>query len=175
MLTQLLTPEAHRTLLAFLARPDQGFCFCRFWSFDGDTAAWLACDPAQNRAALERALAADEVWGIVAVDRDEVIGWLRLAPSAAVPKLSDPTLDAASVLCMSVAADRRGEGVARAMLRAAIEASRAQGFGALRAYPRPEDALDAGAVWTGPRALFEAEGFRKVREGERRWTYERRL
>jgi len=175
MPTEVLTSARHPALLAFLARPDQGFCFCRYWFFGGSNERWLACDPRANRADLERALARGEVWGVVALEGDAVVGWMRLARTEDVPKLGDDARDAASVLCVSVAEERRGAGVARALLRAAIEEARHAGFGELRAYPRFEDGLDAGAVWTGPRALFESEGFTKVAEGARRWTYARPL
>jgi len=175
MPTEVLTPARHAALLAFLARPDQGFCFCRYWDFGGGTVAWLACDPEANRDAMARALDAGEVWGVVALDGDAVVGWMRLSRTAAVPKLADDAPGAASVLCVAVAEERRGRGLARALLRAAIEAARDARFVELRAHPRFEDGLDAGAVWTGPRRLFEAEGFVKVREGERRWTYARTL
>ena len=175
--TVLLTAARHVPLLEFLGRRDQGFCFCRYWFFDGENEAWLRCDPARNRAAMEAALAAGELWGIVAVADPvtdagtEVVGWLRLAPSAEVDKLGDPTPEAASVLCMSVAEEHRGQGVARALLRSAIDEVRARGFRELRAYPRFADDLDAGAVWTGPRGLYASEGFVKVGGGERRHTY----
>jgi len=170
MLTEPLSPMRHAALLAFMDRPDQSFCFCRFWYFAGDSEAWLACDSSANRAALARDLDADNVWGAVAVEGSEIVGWLRLARSAEVPKLGDPTPDAASVLCMSVAVERRSEGVARALLRAAIDAARAAGCVELRAYPRIGEGLDAGAVWTGPAALYASEGFVEVGRGERRLT-----
>lgn len=179
METEALSRARHRALLAYLDQPDQGFCFCRFWFFEGTAEAWLACEPERNREVLTQALARDEVWGIVALDEERVIGWARLAPASEVPKLADlepdPPADAASLLCMSVTEDRRGRGVARALLVAAIGEARARGFAQLRAYPRPEDGLDAGGVWTGPRRLFEAHGFVKVHEGQRRWTLARAL
>ena len=171
MIVEVLNPARHPALLAFLDRPDQGFCYCRFWFHAGHAASWLAGDPAVNRAAMARALGDDFVWALVAVEADTVIGYLRLAPSADVIKLNDPTTDAASILCMSVADDRRGQGVARALVEAAEASARERGYRWLHAHPRPERDLDAGAVWTGPRRLFEARGYAKLREGERRWTY----
>ncbi len=179
MRAEALTEARHRALLSYLDQADQGFCFCRFWFFEGTTEAWLGCDPSRNRDVLTAALAAGEVWGIVALEDERVIGWSRLARTIDVTKLGDleprPPVDAASLLCVSVSDDHRGRGVARALLAAAIEAARAEGFAELRAYPRPEGGLDAGAVWTGPRRLFEAHGFDKVHEGHKRWTFAKHL
>jgi GNAT superfamily N-acetyltransferase len=179
MQTEALTAGRHRALLAYFDQPDQGFCFCGFWFFEGTTEAWLRCDPQRNREALTRALSRDEVWGIVALREDRVIGWARLAPTSEVRKLSDlepdPPDDAASLLCMSVSEDSRGGGVARALLAAAIGEARSRGYAQLRAYPRPEEGLEAGEVWTGPRRLLEAHGWNEVQQGPKRWTFAKAL
>lgn len=169
-----LEPSHQEALIAFLDEPGQGFCFCAYWFFDGPNDAWMACDPAENRASLRAALSRDEVFGVVATEEERVIAWSRLAPTAAVAKLGElePSVreKAASLLCISVSEGQRGRGIARALLEGAISAARAAGFSELRAYPRWRDGLEAGEVWTGPRALFERAGFEVVHRADERWT-----
>lgn len=165
----------HPALLDFFDQSDQGFCYCQYWSFGGDNEAWMTCDPAGHRAALVDRLRAGDVWGVLALEGRRVVGWTRLATTREVEKLGAlepaPPDDAASILCVSVSSDRRGRGIARALVRGAIEEVRARGFAELRAYARWETGLEAGAVWTGPRSLYEAEGFEVVLRGGKRWTF----
>ncbi len=162
-------------LLAFFDRPDQGFCFCRFWNFPDTNEAWLARPASANRAACQRDFA--QLRGQLALRGEDVVGWLRWAPSAALPKLAAqgleeaPPPDRASLLCFAVAADLRRQGIARGLLASALETLRAEGFAAVHAYPRTVP----GEPWTGPAALFDACGFRVLRKGEPRAVWGRSL
>lgn len=174
---QLLSPDRYGGLLEFFDRPDQGFCFCRFWEEDVPNEAWVHGEASAHRAA--RSAAMDRLEGVVALEGASVIGWLRFAPTASLTKLRtqrlEPVGDAAAyaILCLAVASDARGRGVASALLDHAIAALEARGVAEIHAYPRPEAALGPAEVWTGPRAAFEARGFTAVRCEGRRWTFTR--
>ena len=71
-------------------------CYCRYYHFGGTNNEWLArCSDGQgeNRREFADALAAgsDEARGVVALapgtpDAPNVVGWLKVAPAAAVAK-----------------------------------------------------------------------------------------
>jgi GNAT superfamily N-acetyltransferase len=110
--------------------------------------------------------------GLVAIDDDRAIGWVSLGPrdtferierSRVIPRVDDRP--AWSIVCFAVAPDRRGEGVAKRLLDAAVEYAAAHGARLLEAYP--VDAAgrlpaSAEAAFTGTRALFEQAGFAVV-------------
>ena len=168
-------------LVALLAAECSG-CFCRWWHFEGDKNAWIgrcALEPERNEAALREALAAgsDDARGVVALADDEVVGWLKLAPAASVPKLYDqklyrglpvldrPTAGVLAVACVVVRADRRRQGVAHALVGGALEAARASGATSVEAFPRrsAEPVHDA-ELWMGPASAFVAQGFEVAHE-----------
>ncbi len=175
---QELLPEHHPALLAFFDRPDQRFCYCRYWDFPGSNQDWLACASGFNREACVAAMAQGELHGSLAWDGGRVGGWLRWQPADELPKLQSMQLEigpapgVASLLCFSVASELRGQGVARGLLRHALVSQRAAGFLAAHAYPKTEP---DGAQWTGPEALFRELGFAPLRTAQPRSTWELRL
>src|SRR5206468_10802722 len=69
-------------------------CYCRYWHFRGNKNEWLdrcAHRPEENAAELGAALGSGDpsASGLVARDADsgELVGWMKLTPRAAVPKL----------------------------------------------------------------------------------------
>ncbi len=177
-------------LLALFESAGSG-CYCNYWHFQGDKNAWLErcfVQPEENRLALIARLAAPELCGFVArelgaSDDAEIVGWLKVVPSMAVPRLYDqrvyrrlPYFEAQTseqrertytVACMYVAERARGRGLASSLLSAAIAGARDAGGLALEAFPRgaPSDgeaALRPDEVWLGPERLYVSAGFRAV-------------
>jgi GNAT superfamily N-acetyltransferase len=158
-------------------------CHCRYWHFEGDKNAWLercAAAPRENRAELERGLAAgsDDARGVVALAQgsaERVIGWLKVAPAAAVPKLYDQRLyrglpcfqgDRAGVHvigCALVDPTTRRRGVATALVAGAIRIAPSWGATALEALPRrPREPVSDEELWTGPLGAYLTNGFVEV-------------
>lgn len=187
-----------KQLLDFFDRPEQGFCYCQYWHMRGDQESWLACDSAQNRDICTRQLENRQLHGMVAVEDDKVLGWLRMAPTLQIPKLYDQRLAPLhpdgkewSVLCLSVAEERRGQGLGKSLVGAAVNWLRFHKVPAVKAYPRvpvaaltpsPDGELPEGpgpreavGEWTGPLSLYVRMGFRLVRRGPLRWTVARNL
>lgn len=155
-------------------------CHCRYWHFAGDKNAWqarCASEPERNRdelvAALERG--AVEARGVVACTvGGQIVGWSKLAPAAAVPKLQRrrPYVglpgypgDREGVLvigCLLVDPARRREGVSAALLAGAIAAGRAQGARAIEAFPYLASDVADEVLMMGPGSVYAAAGFQPI-------------
>jgi len=145
-------------------------CYCRYWHFEGTKNEWL--DRCANRPE-ENANEEPVPTGLVALEGDEALGWMKLAPRATVPKLrrlpvyksrdlggDDGVL---SIGCFLVHPARRGRGVARALLEAAPAYARSVGAVTLEAYPRRSShRLGDEEAWMGQLELFLAAGFQAV-------------
>ncbi len=112
------------------------------------------------------------------------VGWCHVAPRSAIPNLRDraaavddssprpvvdPSEDPAAIVCFVIPPERRGSGVAKALLTGAVEASRRWGVPWLEAYPdqpgAPTDGPTSAAdAYRGPLALFLGAGFEIVRD-----------
>lgn len=142
-------------------------CYCRYWHFEGTKNEWLdRCANRPEENANEQPVAA----GLVALDGDLVVGWMKIAPRATLPKLrrlpvyksrdlgSDEGV--LSIGCFLVDPSWRGRGVSRALLEAAPAYARSLGARTLEAYPRrSEYRLGDEEAWMGHLALFVATGF----------------
>lgn len=162
--------EAWRALFEADGSP----CYCRYWHFEGDKNAWLlrcAESPNENfeEARADVREGAPRARGLVAIDATgAVVGWMKLAPRATLPKLRRlPTYRAhdlgdddgvLSIGCFLVRPDVRHRGVARALVQGALRLAKAEGARAVEAYPR--DGIHAAESWTGPSAVFD--GFAHV-------------
>ena len=175
--------ERDRDGLAALFRACGCACFCRYWHFSGDKNEWLArCAFAEDTSERELRAAAvelrDEARGVVALSNGRVIGWMKVTPRDAVPKLYDQrfyrglaSLSGArragvfAIGCVLVHPERRGARVAHALARGAVEAARAWGAAALEAFPRVVDGrVSDEEVWMGPAGAYAAAGLVVVEE-----------
>jgi GNAT superfamily N-acetyltransferase len=153
-------------------------CFCRWWHFEGSKNDWLArCfhekdENREEQLAMVRA-GAPEARGLLALEGDRAIGWMKLAPRARLTKLTRQgayrPLDLGdaegvwSIGCLLVRPEERRRGAARALVSAAEEHVRAWGGRAVEAYPRrAEGPLHDEEAWMGTAALFESLGYVRV-------------
>lgn len=147
-------------------------CFCRYWHFVGTKNDWLersALRPEENEAEAFAHVDAPEARGLVALRDEHVVGWLKIAPTLAVPKLLGQSVykqlplaadGVHAIVCFLVHPDARQTGVARALLREAPAFARTHGARTLQAYPRRASyRIPDEQAFAGPEALFLAEGF----------------
>lgn len=156
-------------------------CFCRWLSFEGDKNDWLlrcAEAPDRNRRELEEGLAiqADDTLGVVAVEGDSAIGWMKVAPALvtrkayeqrfyrALPCLGGPRDGVFLIGCALVHPQSRRRGVATALVGAAVELARSRGARAIEALPRrPRGVSERDEeLWTVPVAALAAHGLTVV-------------
>jgi GNAT superfamily N-acetyltransferase len=153
-------------------------CFCRYWHFEGTKNDWLArcaLSPNENRdeqAAGVRAGSAD-TRGLLAFDGDVCVGWMKLTPRVALPKLRrlgvyrsldlGPDDGVYAIGCFLVHPAHRGRGVARALVAGADDHVRAWGGRTIEAFPRHSDEpMSPEEAWQGPESVFVASGFEVV-------------
>ncbi|MEO8877809.1 MAG: GNAT family N-acetyltransferase [Polyangiaceae bacterium] len=157
-------------------------CYCRYWHFTGTKNDWLAraaFTPEESRSELGAALSAhdDTARGLVAIDstleNKPIVGWMKLAPRAALVKLrnlgpyraQDLGADDGvfSIGCFLVHPEHRKRGVASALVNGAPAVVRAWNGKAIEAYPHAIDrAMYDEEAWMGPVAIFERAGFVKI-------------
>ena len=159
--------------------PFPGQCWCQYWLTRGRE-YWDGHE-GDNRARLEEQLRHGDAHALVAYRDGEAVGWCRLGPRSSFVRLAHartlaPVDDvpAWSVVCFYVAPAAKRQGVASALLDAAVELARDRGAPALEGYAaRPEHPnIDS---YTGYLPMFLAAGFEHVREGGRRTIVRRRL
>jgi len=152
---------------------DPKWCWCAFFrvrSVDFRTATARA-----NRAVLERAVdqtAADgRSPGLVAYRDGDPIGWVSFGPRDDYARLQHSKVLAPlddrpvwSIVCFVVSRRARGQGVARALLDAAIDYAREHGATLLEAYPVETDGqrVPAAHAYKGTLGMFTAAGFEVV-------------
>jgi GNAT superfamily N-acetyltransferase len=109
--------------------------------------------------------------GLVAYQDREPIGWISLGPRydfsrIANSKATPPVDDVAAwvIPCITVRRGHRGQGVAVAMIRAAVEYAGKRGAPAVEAYPRATaKRVHDDFAFFGTEAMFKKAGFRKIR------------
>jgi ribosomal protein S18 acetylase RimI-like enzyme len=166
-----LTAETWDALAAlFREGGDPRWCWCQHWRLRSKDMATAKVP--QLRQRLHDQAKSDQPPGLVAFDGDRAVGWVSLGPRADFERIVRsrviPTIDDRpvwSVVCFAVSSSARGQGVARALLDAAIDHARSRGAEALEAYPvrvRDADAINPDAAFTGTLPMFERAGFTVV-------------
>ena len=169
-----LTPKRLPDLAALFGQGgDPKWCWCAFYRVRGLT--WSNATPAGNRKVLEKAVRTDaragRAPGLVAYRDGEAVGWVSLAPREEFDRLEHSTVLARiddkpvwSIVCFVVGRKARGQGVAEALLGAAVAYARDHGARLLEAYP-----VDTGGgrvpsanAYHGTLGMFERAGFRVV-------------
>ena len=149
---------------------DPRWCWCQHWRLRSKDMA--AAKVPQLRQRLHDQARSAEPPGLVAFDGERAVGWVSLGPrtdferivrSKVIPTIDDRPVW--SIVCFAVSSTARGQGVAKALLDAAIDYARKRGADALEAYPVAIDGdepIQADAAYTGTLPMFERVGFRVV-------------
>ena len=172
-----VTPERWDDLVAlFGERGAYGGCWCTWWR--QTQAEFNRNAGAANRALLQSIVESGRVPGLLAYRDGRPVGWCSLAPREEFGRLQrSPVLGPVddrpvwSIVCFYIDRAHRGQGVAAALLRAAVRYAAEHGAQIVEGYPvdprgsQPNNA----AVYTGVVTMFEQAGFEEVaRRSEKR-------
>jgi ribosomal protein S18 acetylase RimI-like enzyme len=148
---------------------DPRWCWCTYYRVRGRS--WSNSTPADNRSLLgelaDRALAP----GLVAYSDGHVVGWVSLGPREGYQRLAYSKVLAPlddrpvwSIVCFVVGRQSRGQGIAGALLDAAIDHARAGGATTLEAYPADTDGdrVPSANLFKGTLSMFLRAGFTVV-------------
>lgn len=153
-----------------------GGCWCMWWR--STRREFEQRGNEGNRRAMKALVESGQVPGILAYQGGEAVGWCSIAPreqygalerSPVLKRLDDAPVW--SLVCLFVARDHQGQGVASALIRAAVEYVRGQGGTVVEAYPIEPRAerLPPVSSFMGLPAMFERAGFVEcARPSERR-------
>ena len=166
-----LTRERVPDLAALFNRGgDPKWCWCSF--FRVRSTDFRTATPASNRRVLEKAVETTADLGrnpgLVAYRDGEAVGWVSVGPRDDYARLQHskvlgPIDDRPvwSIVCFVVARTARGEGIATALLDAAVDYAREHGATLLEAYPIETDGgrVPAAHAYKGTVGMFERAGF----------------
>lgn len=146
-------------------------CWCMAYRKTGSTKVSEGQTIAStNRVSLKALVDAGKFIGLLAYSGDAPVGWLSLGPREDFKRLANSPimkpvddLPVWSIICFVVPAPQRRQGVAKALLDAAITHCQAHGIQLLEAYPVDKPGpIDPQNLWFGPRRMFDAVGFTEV-------------
>ena len=171
-----LTPARLPDLAALFGQGgDPKWCWCAYYRVRGAIEQHRADRVARNRSVLEEAVrtlaAGDRAPGLVAYRARDAVGWVSLGPREDYPRIEHSTVlrrvderPVWSIVCFVVARAVRGEGIARALLDAAVDYAREHGATLLEAYPVDTGGrrIPSAYAFSGALSMFERAGFEVV-------------
>ena len=146
-------------------------CWCMYWR---DRSIPHGTPKKRAMGALVRA---GREPGLLAYDEGEPVGWISVAPREEFEVLRrspqyrprDEDEGVWSIVCLAIDRYARRQGVAGALVEAALTHAFAHGALAVEAYPHVSDPSD----YMGSIPLYEAAGFRRVRDANKRAIFRR--
>jgi GNAT superfamily N-acetyltransferase len=159
--------------------PQTDGCWCQFWHLRGN--AYWAGHGAKNRKRLETEIRGGAHPGLLAYVDDVPVGWCRLGPRETFDRLKHSVKlarvdeqDVWSVVCFYVYPSAKRNGVASALLDAAIDRATSSGAATLEGYPVRKGHMNIDA-YTGYLPMFLDAGFQIARRAGRRTIVTHRL
>ena len=150
--------------IAFKDNPDWSYCYCHFPHAPHDTCKWQDIPKEENRKAVIDLINSGKKQGLLAYDNNQPIGWCNAGPRVNMtitPDYEEPKADKiASTTCFIIAKEYRRKGVARLLLKTALEVFKTQGFKYAEGYPLKDMQGEAHNHW-GPKELYLSEGFKQ--------------
>lgn len=148
-------------------------CWCMWWLIP--VKAFHEAGAAGNQAAFrDLATTSVEPMGLLAYKDGAPVGWCALGPRERYARaIKTPTYRGADLEeegvwlapCFYIHPDVRGEGVASALLKAAVELAREHGAKAVEGFPYEGDKRrSGGSIQVGVESLFSACGFEALRK-----------
>lgn len=168
----------HERGAAFADNPAWAKCYCHYYHVP-KSIRWASLTGQRNRSAMEAWIDVGEMEGFVAYEGAELVGWVNAQARHKLPHcfarlgitptpLPCELFEAAAILCFVIDPSRRRRGIARALLRGALESLAARGFKLVDAFPfKSGDSQLAADHYHGPLSLFLDAGFGILGEDNR--------
>ena len=173
-----LGPELADTFVKYLGKldfhhaPHWSTCFCRYYYTDCSQEAWQGRSGEDNAAEALQMIREGKMNGYLAFDGDDCIGWCCADDAKAFVRLQEhmrPVIEGkrvarvASILCFVIHPDYRGQGVARMLLRRAVEDFRQRGYDAMLTLPL-DIRDDLQKRYRGTLHMYEEMGFARIQQ-----------
>ena len=168
--TQPLTPDRWDDLVQLFGPGGaDGGCWCMYWRYT--QAEYASSSRALNKVALRESVDQGRVPGLLAYKDGQPAGWCGVSPRASFARLvrsrnfpSEAPPPVWAIVCFFVAREQRAQGVAAALLTAAVDYAGQHGARSIEGYPvkAGAKALAAQAAFPGTTRMFRAAGFRLV-------------
>ena len=152
--------------LDFCHAPNWATCYCRYYQADCSEKEWGARPGEHNRAEALNEIRGGSMKGYLAFDGGQCIGWCNANDICAYSRLSDDIAPyvqgekTGCTICYVSHPDYRNQGVARSLLKAAVEGFRADGYDAVLALP--VDGQINARRYRGTMHMYEELGFQEV-------------
>lgn len=160
-----ISPDQHDAVMhyfdmvAYADNPNWSRCYCTerlVPDYDARTRE-------QNRELRSELIASARANGLVAYRLGRVVGWCHAAPKTELVNVPGPAApDAGAIVCFVVAPDQRRQGIATALLDAALAHLRKRGMRTAEAYPLLGEIDPERWVWmnyVGPLSMYVKAGF----------------
>ncbi len=172
-----LGPELAGTFTEYLGGLDFGHaphwagCFCAFYYSDCSFDVWMNRTGTENRSMAVENIENGTMKGYLAFDGDKCIGWcsandahrfLRIKEQVE-PVIKDKRVGC--VICFVIHPEYRGQGVARLLLKKAVEGFRQQGFDAVISIP-VKNVDTPEKQYRGTYNMYGELGFSEVESGD---------
>ncbi len=160
-----ITPDQHDAVMhyfdmvAYADNPNWSKCFCcERLCIDYDERT-----KEQNRELRSGLIRSARANGLVAYRLGRVVGWCHAAPKSELVNVPGPTAsDLGAIVCFVVAPDQRRQGIATALLDAALAHLAKRGMRTVEAYPLAGEIDPSRWVYqnyVGPLAMYVKAGF----------------
>ena len=169
-----LTPDLLDSMRVVLRGSWGSTCWCMFPRITGTQWKKLPGEGSgsqRRRAAMEDLARRSYAPGLLAFQGEDPVGWVAVAPrselariekSRATPRVDDQ--DVWVIPCVTVHRNARGQGIAVALIRAAVQYAFEHGAPVVEAYPRAgNERTGTGNIFFGTEPLFKRAGFEIVR------------
>ncbi|OZV11976.1 GNAT family N-acetyltransferase [Tissierella sp. P1] len=168
-----LSPELAETFVEYLGNldfahaPHWSTCFCRYYHTNCSFEQWQNRTGEKNRAEAIEQIKLGNMKGYLVFDGNKCIGWCNANDVREFKRLEDDIdhiikeKKVGCIICFVIHPGYRGRGIARLVLKKAIEDFKAQGFDAVIALPieikeAPEKA------YRGTFAMYKEQGFEEI-------------
>lgn len=145
-------------------------CWCQFWRVPKGGRAWEIAQGEYAQKAMRSLFKTGEITGLLAFDDKKAVGWCSYGPRTDFPRTE--TMKAYrrndiekiwSINCFFIDKKYRKKGLAREMLKAALNYLKKSKVKIVEGYPVPltkaGEKLPPAFSYTGPLTIFEEAGF----------------